>query len=203
METTSQELLKLEKKGFSASSIESTLSICKNKDSRSQRKRQHLSGKPLTSSVPTSQVLGKVKDFLGVLSEANNKLQVDAKDNPESYDIEVLDGNESEIIEMDLMLGIADLHTPEAVAAAESAAASCYPPIPLASSTGETDSEDTTDDDDNKNDNENSDDDHGICQAGVPTKHPRSESGEDDPCGGIGNKQLKKKPKKRTKIIEL
>lgn len=109
------------------------------------------------------------------------------------------------LIKQDLMLGIADLHTPEAVAAAESAVASCFPPIPLASSTGETDSEDTIDDDDDddKNDNENSDDDHGICQAGVPTKHVRSDSGEDDPCGGIGNKQSKKKPKKRTKIIEL
>lgn len=199
METTSKELLKLEKKGSSTSSIESTLAICKKKDSHSQRGRQHLSGKPLTSSAPTSQVLGKVKDFLGVISEANNKLQVNAKDNPQSYDIEVLDGNESEIIEMDLMLGIADLHTPEAVAAAESAAASCYPLNPLVSSTGETDSEDTTDDDDDQNDNENSDDD----QAGVPTKHARSESGEEDSYGGIGNKQSKKKPKKRTKITEL
>ncbi|KAF8027874.1 hypothetical protein BT93_E0715 [Corymbia citriodora subsp. variegata] len=192
METTSQELLKLEKK-------ESTLSICKNKDSYSQRRRQHLSGKPLTSSVPTSQVLGKAKDFLGVISEANNELQVNAKDNPEHCDIEVLDGNESEIIEMDLMLGIADLHTPEAVAAAESAVTSCYPLNPLASSTGQTDSEDTTDNDKGENDNENSDDD----QVGVPTKHARSESGEEDSCGGIGNKRSKKKPKKRTKIIEL
>lgn len=200
METTSKELLKLEKKGSSTSSMESTLAICKKKDSHSQRRRQHLSGKPLTSSAPTSQVLGKVKDFLGVISEANNKLQVNAKDNPQSYDIEVLDGNESEIIEMDLMLGIADLHTPEAVAAAESAAASCYPLNPLVSSTGETDSEDTTDDDDDdQNDNENSDDD----QAGVPTKHTRSESGEEDSYGGIGNKRSKKKPKKRTKITEL
>lgn len=199
METTSKELLKLEKKGSSTSSIESTLAICKKKDSHSQRGRQHLSGKPLTSSAPTSQVLGKVKDFLGVISEANNKLQVNAKDNPQSYDIEVLDGNESEIIEMDLMLGIADLHTPEAVAAAESAAASCYPLNPLASSTGETDSEDTTDDDDDQNDNENSDDD----QAGVPKKHVRAKFCEADSYGGIGNKQSKKKPKKRTKITEL
>lgn len=144
-----------------------------------------------------------MKDFLGVISEANSKLQVDAKDNPENYDIEILEGNEAEIIEMDLMLGIADLHTPEAVAAAESAVASCYPPNPLASSTGKTDSEDTTDDGDDENENENSCDDHGIFQAGVTKKHLRSVSVEEDSCGEIGNKRSKKKPKKRTKITEL
>ncbi|KAL5996654.1 hypothetical protein ACLOJK_007573 [Asimina triloba] len=37
------------------------------------------------------------------------------------YDIEVLTGNEKECIEMNLVLGVADLHTPEAVVGAESA----------------------------------------------------------------------------------
>ncbi|MCI30939.1 hypothetical protein A2U01_0052150, partial [Trifolium medium] len=44
--------------------------------------------------------LGKVKDFLGVMSEANKRLENDAKDHPEEYDIEELTGNESEVIEM-------------------------------------------------------------------------------------------------------
>ncbi|KAK3001973.1 hypothetical protein RJ639_022282 [Escallonia herrerae] len=68
-------------------------------------------------------VMGKVKDFLGIMAEANKRLQLDARDKSEDYDIEALTGNESEYIEMDLMLGVADLHTPEAVAAAESALA--------------------------------------------------------------------------------
>ncbi|KAF7150333.1 hypothetical protein RHSIM_Rhsim02G0173400 [Rhododendron simsii] len=46
---------------------------------------------------------------------------MEMQDNANDYDIEALTGNESEYIEMDLMLGIADLHTPEALAAAESA----------------------------------------------------------------------------------
>ncbi|KAJ0018426.1 hypothetical protein Pint_11333 [Pistacia integerrima] len=69
--------------------------------------------------------LGKVKDFLGVISEANKRLQLDAKD---------------------LMLGIADLHTPKAVTAAESAVAGNQPVISLAASNSGTNSEDSDDD---------------------------------------------------------
>ncbi|KAF5199719.1 hypothetical protein FRX31_010694 [Thalictrum thalictroides] len=54
------------------------------------------------------------------MAEANARLQHDAKTD---YNFEELTGNESEYIEMDLVLGVADLHTPEAVAAAESAMA--------------------------------------------------------------------------------
>ncbi|KAJ6760084.1 hypothetical protein OIU79_025034 [Salix purpurea] len=75
------------------------------------------------------QFVGKVKDFIGVISVANKRLQEDAKDNSEKYDIEMLTGNESEVVEMDLMLGIADLHTPAAVAAAESAIGNGHPLI--------------------------------------------------------------------------
>lgn len=205
METTSQELLKLENKSFSSPSLESTLFICKEKDSDSKRKQPPHNGRPLTSSVPSSQVLGKVKDFLGVLSEANKKLQVEVKDNPKRHDIEVLDGNESEIIEMDLMLGIADLHTPEAVAAAESAVASHHPLNPLAASIGEMDSEDTTDDDDDDSDDgsEDGDDDCGTSQAGLPVKHARSENGKEDSHGSIGRKRSKKQPQKKPEIVEL
>ncbi|XP_030523664.1 uncharacterized protein LOC115736224 [Rhodamnia argentea] len=205
METTSQELLKLENESFSSSLKESTLFICKEKDSVSKRKRPPPNGKPLTSSVPSSQVLGKVRDFLGVMSEANKKLQVEVKDNPERYDIEVLNGNESEIIEMDLMLGVADLHTPEAVAAAESAVASHHPLNPLAASIGEMDSEDSTNDDDDDSDDgsEDSDDDCGTSQAGMPVKHGRSENAEEDSHGLIGRKRSRKQPKKRPEIVEL
>ncbi|BFG37906.1 hypothetical protein CerSpe_241800 [Prunus speciosa] len=42
-----------------------------------------------------SAVLGKIRDFLGVISEANERLEKDAKDNSKNYDIEALTGNES------------------------------------------------------------------------------------------------------------
>ncbi|KAF3449118.1 hypothetical protein FNV43_RR09842 [Rhamnella rubrinervis] len=92
----------------------------------------------------SSLVLGKVRDFLGVISEANEKLKVDSKENSVNYDIEVLTRNESQIIEMDLMLGIADLHTPEVVVAAESSITGCQPVIPLAVSSSGTESEDSS-----------------------------------------------------------
>nr|GMC71438.1 glutamic acid-rich protein [Ipomoea batatas] len=86
--------------------------------------------KPAISSIPQSQFQGKVKDFLGVISEANNNLELDAKTNPgKNHDIEALTREESEYIEMDLMLGVAELQTEEAVAAAESALAGLSPPL--------------------------------------------------------------------------
>ncbi|XP_038683483.1 uncharacterized protein LOC119983823 isoform X2 [Tripterygium wilfordii] len=121
MGRTSKDLLALEHKNSSAtSSIESALLVCK-KDTSAQDKQPELEKKPVTASLPQSQVLGKVKDFLGVISGANRMLELNAQDKSMDYDIEALTGNESEIIEMDLMLGVADLHTPDAVAAAESA----------------------------------------------------------------------------------
>ncbi|XVF45806.1 hypothetical protein PTKIN_Ptkin02bG0236500 [Pterospermum kingtungense] len=63
--------------------------------------------------------------------EANKRLELDAKNNSQAFDIEVLNGNESEVVEMDLMSGVADLHTPEAVAAAESAIVGNQPAITL------------------------------------------------------------------------
>lgn len=67
-----------------------------------------------------------------------------SKKNPEKYDIESLTGEESEYIEMDLMLGVTELHTQEAVSAAEFAIASYQPVIDL----DETESEDSSDEDD-------------------------------------------------------
>ncbi|KAF2320762.1 hypothetical protein GH714_030557 [Hevea brasiliensis] len=143
MSSSSRELLHLEHKNVSASPLESSLLVCK-KESVSHNKKAPPDGKPITNRIAQSQVLGKVKDFLGVISEANKRLQQDAKDNTQNYDIEVLTGAESEVIEMDLMLGIADLHTSEAITAAESAISNGQPSVPSDSDSSETESEEYT-----------------------------------------------------------
>ncbi|KAJ4848134.1 hypothetical protein Tsubulata_034834 [Turnera subulata] len=78
-------------------------------------------------------VLGKVKDFLGVISEANKRLQQDAKN---------------------LMLGVADLHTREAVAAAESVIPGGQSLIELAGSGSEIETEETSDEGDESDEDE-------------------------------------------------
>lgn len=78
-----------------------------------------------TTSVPESSVLGRLKAFLPMMDEANQKLfsSIEEKGR-EAFDIEVVDEDDNKPhIEMDLALGIADLNTPEALAAAERAAA--------------------------------------------------------------------------------
>lgn len=55
------------------------------------------------------------------------------------------------------MLGIADLHTPEAVSAAEAAISGNQPAIPLPSSSSETEVEDSSDDSDGSDDDDNED----------------------------------------------
>ncbi|XP_047336329.1 uncharacterized protein LOC124939912 [Impatiens glandulifera] len=126
MAESSKDLLELETRNSSTSTVESLLLVCK-KDGSSKGQISESKchgGESKTSSVPTSQVLGKVKDFLGIMSESNKMLEKSAKDNAKDFNIEMLNGNETEYIEMDLMLGVADLHTPEAIAAAEAAIAS-------------------------------------------------------------------------------
>ncbi|CAA3032221.1 Hypothetical predicted protein [Olea europaea subsp. europaea] len=149
--------------------------------------------KPTISPIPKSHVFGKVKDFLGVISESNRNLMQEAKDKPENYDIEVLSGRESEYIEMDLMLGVADLHTPEAVAAAESAIAGYQPIIPLAadSSSGSESEDSSGDDDDNVKDDEEETSKHSakFCSK-VAEKDSRIAS-------------RNQKSRKRRKIVEL
>ncbi|CAI9787129.1 unnamed protein product [Fraxinus pennsylvanica] len=149
--------------------------------------------KPTISPVPKSHVLGKVKDFLGVISESNRNLIQEAKDNPENYDIEVMSGRESEYIEMDLMLGVADLHTPEAVAAAESAIAGYQPIIPLAAdSSSGSESEDSSDDEDD-------DDVEEEEEAGKHSAKFSSRVAEKDSSKASRNQ----KSRKRLKIVEL
>ncbi|KAF8062813.1 hypothetical protein N665_1195s0001 [Sinapis alba] len=117
---TSRDLLELEHKNPSSSSssaIDSALLI------RKERKKEAPS-KPTIAPVPKSEFLDKVKGFLGIMAEANKKLEQETEEgNSEAFDIEALTGNESQVIEMDLMLGVADLNTPEAVSAAEAAIA--------------------------------------------------------------------------------
>lgn len=179
---TSKDLLSLELKNPPpTSSIESKLLVCK-EDSVPQvpqHKRGQPDGKPITSPVPTSRVLDRVKGFLGVMEEANKRLQVDAKKSCKEFDIEELTGSESEYIEMELILGLADLHTPEAVAAAESAMAGMQPSIPLADSGDRSDSDDEDTDEDSDNSN----------------KRPKSSSSKET----LRNCEKKKRPK----IVEL
>ncbi|XAR48755.1 Ubiquitinyl hydrolase 1 [Bertholletia excelsa] len=205
MDNSSKELLELEQENLSSSTIESKLLVCKNNDlqQRQNLKSKPSDGMPNISSVPKSQVLGQVKDFLGVISEANKRLQDDVKDNATDYDIEVLNGNESEYIEMDLMLGVADLLTPEAIAAAESAMTGSHPVISLeaSSSSSGTESESevsSNDGSDNEiNDDDNQGNDNSTCH---PTKSKRCESIEE---ASFSESSRKHKSKKRQKIVEL
>ncbi|XP_031480280.1 uncharacterized protein LOC116250637 [Nymphaea colorata] len=146
MGSTNKELLGLEHRG--SSTIESRLLVCKNDlSSRQGNLHPNKNGgeKPLTTPVPTSQVLGRVKNFLGVMAEANEKLMREAKEKPlEAFDIEALTGNEEQYIEMDLRLGIVDLYTPEAVAAAESAVAGAQ--MALSEPVSPSDTDDSDDD---------------------------------------------------------
>ncbi|XP_049931201.1 uncharacterized protein LOC116267466 isoform X1 [Nymphaea colorata] len=144
MHSTNKELLELEHGG--SSTTESKLLLCKNElSSKKGNLHPNKKGgkKPLTTPVPASQVLGKVKDFLEVMAEANQKLKHEAKGKPlDAFDIEALTGNEEQYIEMDLRLGVVDLYTPEAVAVAESAVAGAQMVIPEPVSSSDTDDSD-------------------------------------------------------------
>ncbi|XP_041995432.1 uncharacterized protein LOC121745544 [Salvia splendens] len=186
-EHSSKALLELEAKrgGVSSTSNLESLFVCK-KDptfTPSDASRQ----KPTMAPLPKSQFLGKVKDFLGVLSESNKKLMEDAKERPDNYDIEVISGDESKYIEMDLMLGIADLHTPEAVAAAESAMAGYQPPARLEESSSGSEDEDSSDDEEERNHKSDS-------EAGSESAKLRLDAG-DFSC--------RESKKRKAKIIEL
>ncbi|XP_055830747.1 uncharacterized protein LOC129899744 [Solanum dulcamara] len=151
MKSTSSSLLDLEgeSKG-SPSSFESKLLFCNGGSDLQSRisKFNPTVKKPEISSTSQSQVLEKVKNFLGVLSEANKKLEVDAKKNPKKYDIKELTREDSEYIEMNLMLGVAEVYSFEAVAAAESVIARQQPLTPLASiSSATTDVDDSSNED--------------------------------------------------------
>ncbi|CAJ2668498.1 unnamed protein product [Trifolium pratense] len=150
------------------------------------------------------------------MSEASKRLENDAKlqagtiewpklqqDHPEEYDIE----NESEVIEMDLMLGVADLHTPEAeaeaeaVAAAESAISGCQPMISLAADGSEIDSkeESSVDEDDEIDSNVD------LCDYGNDGKKPSSLDQKHTSNKDFDHEKQKRNrhSKKRPTIVEL
>ncbi|XP_055831705.1 uncharacterized protein LOC129900615 isoform X2 [Solanum dulcamara] len=194
MQSNSKDLLHLEAEGLS---LESKLLFCTSDGgSQSLNLKPELSDKKLEiSSVPKSQVLTKVKDFLGVFLENTRKVELEAKKNPEKYDIEALTGEESEYIEMDLMLGVTELHTQEALSAAESAIASYQPVIDLATNT-ETEYEDSSDEDDIQDSSTSKSDDDGASSLGKESKLTEKDSPK---------KALKRKPQSvnRANIVEL
>ena len=147
---TCRDLLELEHKNPSSSSssaIDSALLILK------EKKREAPPSKPTIAPVPKSEFLDKLKGFLGVMAEANKKLEQEAEEgNSEAFDLEALTGDESQVIEMDLMLGVADLNTPEAVRAAEAAIAG------NGLVNGSSDDESDGDDDESDGDDEDDDD---------------------------------------------
>uniref|UniRef100_A0A6V7QU59 Uncharacterized protein n=1 Tax=Ananas comosus var. bracteatus TaxID=296719 RepID=A0A6V7QU59_ANACO len=145
--------------------------------------------RPLTMPTPKSQVLGRVKDFLGEMAKANEKLKLDLREqSPADFDIEVLTGNEREYIEMDLLLGVADLHTAEAEAAAEAAMNGFRPLIQTGTS-----SSSSTDDDSDEDDGDNENGNLAMSKLDVPEKSDSA----------IGDTVVRNRPKKRPKIIEL
>ncbi|KAJ4954871.1 hypothetical protein NE237_011654 [Protea cynaroides] len=112
-----------------------------------------------------------------------------------NLDIEVLTGNETEYIEMDLMLGVAELHTPEAVAAVESAMVGSQQACMLAASSTGSYSTSSDDESDSDSDNADDDDDNGneSCLSDK-THKPKV-----DPDHSLDSNQ----PKHQRKIIEL
>ncbi|KAJ3679902.1 hypothetical protein LUZ60_016180 [Juncus effusus] len=125
-------------------SILETLMMCKEQKDVTKRELNKLF--PVTS-LPKSQVLGKIQNFLGEIAKANEKLELEVKEKPrEEFDLEALTGNEKEYIEMDLLLGVADLNSEEAVARAE-ANVSNYQPIMSSNSSDSSSSEESEDED--------------------------------------------------------
>ncbi|KAK6155324.1 hypothetical protein DH2020_009572 [Rehmannia glutinosa] len=191
-EKNSKDLLKLEANTTavaSTSCLESKLFVCK-KDTTSLSEAPLQ--KPSMFPVPKSHDVTYFK-IAKFIHGNGGKLYFPAvvtpakPDNPESYDIEVLNGKESEYIEMDLMLGVADLHTPEAVAAAESALAGCPPLVPLAESSSGSESEYSSDEEDD-------DEEEDKIKEQDYKKAERDSSREP---------LRKQKSKKRSKIVEL
>ena len=100
------------------------------------------------------------------------------------------------------MLGIADLHAPDAVAAAESAIAGCQPVIPLAVCSSGTESDDSSDEDDEGDENGHDEEDGSEEEDAIAlssTKVKRSKSSKDNSSSEAG----KVKSEKRPKIVEL
>ncbi|BBN14103.1 NOP protein chaperone 1 [Marchantia polymorpha subsp. ruderalis] len=114
--SVSGDLLELE---HNASSLEKRLLVW-NRGNKPTDARDLLKGPPNIGPTTESSVLGRIKSFLPTLDEANRKLFCDIEINgAEQFNIEGVTDADQRYVEMDLALGVADLLTPEAVAAAE------------------------------------------------------------------------------------
>ncbi|XP_074329355.1 uncharacterized protein LOC141666985 [Apium graveolens] len=212
---TSNILLDLEAQNppASSSSIESKLLFCVNNGLPPKSIQPHNNQKPSIKPVPKSQVLDKLKDFLPVMSEANQKLQLAAMDNTKLFDIESLEDNDSPHIEMDLMLGVADLNTPEAIAAAESAVNGNQPVLSFAATSESSDSSDEDEKNDSHSESGSDDEEHkeqSVCDKhdqGKDDKRLQCHSGNIKRTKSIGKESYdelgNKKSSKRPKIVEL
>ncbi|TVU35907.1 hypothetical protein EJB05_17814 [Eragrostis curvula] len=170
-----------------ASFIEALLARREQPEQKQDKEGKRKAGPP-ADPLPKSQVLGKVKDFLGEIAKANEKLQHDTQNKPpEEYDIEALTGNEKEYIEMDLLLGVADLHSEQAVEAAE-ATMNGFPPSGKSFACSSSDSEDDFDESDEDAGDQPNVSDKDKCKGPAEA--------EMDPAKG-------KKPSKRQKIVVL
>lgn len=117
--------------------------------------------KPSFTPLPKSQALEKVRDFLQDIAKANKELEIKAHENPcSNYDIEVLNDCEEQYIEMDLLLGVADLHSDAAVAAAEASMSGFQPTVA-----------DSEDDNDGDSEDDDFDKNKGIKCCKKPTRH--------------------------------
>ncbi|KAL2925628.1 Transmembrane anterior posterior transformation protein 1 [Bienertia sinuspersici] len=126
MEKTSKELLQLEHKDLSSSLNESALLVC-GKSKKSSEEGAKLEGKPFNAPLPKSQGKGKGK------GKGKGRGWIRGKD---------------------LMLGVADLHTQEAMEAAEAAVAGNQRVVDLPhSSDSSSESESSSDDDDDDDEN--------------------------------------------------
>ena len=96
------------------------------------------------------------------------------------------------------MLGVADLHTPEALAAAESAIAGNQPAIIVAGGSSGTESDDSSNDSDQNEeiDNDGNDDN----ETSSPRKLEKSNPGKDHT---ISETARYNRSKKRSRIVEL
>ncbi|KAK9904642.1 hypothetical protein M0R45_000534 [Rubus argutus] len=109
------------------------------------------------------------------MSEANEKLQLDAKDNPEKYDIEALTGDESQVINMECMLGM---------------------------ERNQISTEDSSSDEEEESSDDNEDDesDEEDKKTSSPVKPKASKP---DKNNSFSEEVSDKRPKKRPKIVEL
>ncbi|CAM6081507.1 unnamed protein product [Calypogeia fissa] len=111
---SNKDLLQLESR---STVLEQRLRVCTNGEDVAKREP------PLITATPQSSVLGRIKSFLPAMDQANRKLFSDIKERgTEEFNIESISDPEARYVEMDLALGVADLNTPEALAAAELAA---------------------------------------------------------------------------------